>query len=70
MLDIKSNEPGLFWIAQLLYLLPFPMYWSTENNPSEKNSIHFTYRVSILILTSSKSTPQCIHHHFVTVITS
>ena len=45
ILDLDTSETGLFWIAQLLYVLPLPMFWDIEKNPQDKGNLHFTYKV-------------------------
>lgn len=45
ILDLDTTETGLFWIAQLLYVLPLPMFWDIEKNPQDRGNLHFTYKV-------------------------
>lgn len=47
ILDLDTSETGLFWIAQLLYVLPLPMFWDIEKNPQDKGNLHFTYKVPV-----------------------
>jgi hypothetical protein len=47
ILNLDASETGLFWIAQMLYLLPIPTYWALKRNPAEKAGAYFVYKVCI-----------------------
>jgi hypothetical protein len=46
LLDLEGNEPGLYWIAQMMYLVPLPNFWSAKKVVKERNpQVVFQYKV-------------------------
>lgn len=55
LLDLDSNEPGLYWIAQMMYLLPLPNFWTVKKVTKDRGTqVVFQYRVEINELTLGK----------------
>ena len=46
ILEIDGSETGLNWIAQMMYTLPFPNYWTTKKVKGDRGvTINFEYKV-------------------------
>lgn len=47
VLDLDVSELGLYWIAQMMYLLPLPNFWTVKKVVKDRSTqVIFQYRVT------------------------